>query len=112
MHQELAELLDDTSCLLNCPEPPLGAWEAYAKRRDELFCRMQAIASEPDFADANALGELLAAVLEKDQLLARKMHGQLSKFRHEIAGVRKKRQALKAYLATSAPPRSLHRARV
>jgi hypothetical protein len=112
IHQELAGLLDDTSCLLNCPEPALGAWEAYTQRRNDLFCRMQAMALEPDSLDKDAFGDLLAAVLERDRLLTHKIRRQLSKFRQEIAGVRKKRQALKAYGAISAPARSPHRATV
>lgn len=113
IHQELAELFDDTCCLLNCPEPSLGAWEAYTQRRNDLLCRMRAVAPEPDASvDMDALRDLLAAVSEKDQLLTHKIRRQLSKFRQEIAGVRKKRQALKAYVAISAPARSLHRATV
>jgi hypothetical protein len=108
---ELADLLADTQRLLDCAEPNLSDWENYGRRRNELFQRLQerSLAIAGIDVDAGALGELYAAVLQKDRLLVLRIRQHLSETSRELETLSDRRRLVSAYDSVNNSHQSFHR---
>jgi len=108
--QELASLLASTDDLLTSPHPSLQDWQGYTVRRNQVFQRLRELSSCTADRAANSavVQQLIASVLEKDQILVQQIAQQLSNLSQELVELADRRKVFNAYAQDAQSLRSYH----
>ncbi|MBI4522629.1 MAG: hypothetical protein HY695_02320 [Deltaproteobacteria bacterium] len=112
LHQELTALLQATETLLRCSHPVTSDWEAYSRRRAEIFSRLQVVEGlEQEQKQPPDVQALLEAVLESDRRLICRLEDQISRCREQFSAVAGERKAMRGYAWAAPHTRSMPRCR-